>query len=438
MMQQNGYKLNEYKTWLKKKLPKTAGNKKPLNYTPRVKRLFVTTILSNIILFPLLLFPAYGVYVGAWLNQPLEEAIKNHYLNDAKRKLKKRNDLMKIGITGSFGKTSAKFFLHTILCEKFSVCTSPESFNTPMGLTRVVREHLQEHHQILIAEMGARYVGDIGELCDLIHPTIGIVTALGPQHLETFGSMENLINTKYELIDSLPQDGLAVLNFENQYCKTFADRTKTKVLSFGFHEGCDIYAKDITVTSIGSRFILCAGDEEITCKTKLLGKHNVLNILSASAVAHHLGLTLQEIARGIAKIEAVPHRLQILPTGNGITVIDDAFNSNPEGARVALEVLSSFEGRKIIITPGMIELGQREREENFLFGKNCAAVVDIALLIGKNRTAPIYEGLIRGGFDSNNIVVLNNLEEATAHLATLTRVGDVVLFENDLPDSYSE
>jgi hypothetical protein len=175
-----------------------------------------------------------------------------------------------------------------------------------------------------------------------------------------------------------------------------------------------------------------------SCTTKLLGEHNVQNIVGAIAIAEYLELTKEQIINGVSKIEPVEHRLQLLPSANGTTVIDDAFNSNPVGSKAALDVISQFKGRKIIITPGMVELGAEEDKYNKEFGKQMARVIDIAILVGQNHTKPIQEGLKEAGFDDMSIYVVSSLDEATAKLAKLTKAGDVILFENDLPDSYNE
>ena len=195
-------------------------------------------------------------------------------------------------------------------------------------------------------------------------------------------------------------------------------------------------ARDITHGPQGSTFTLTGPDgSAVRCTTRLLGRHNVQNILGCAAVAHALGLTMEEIARGIGKVEPVEHRLQLIPTGNGITVIDDAFNSNPAGTRAALEVLKDFPGRKIIVTPGLVELGEAEAAENEAFGRAMAGAVDIAILVARNAAA-MKKGLLEAGFDEDNLIVTGKLAEATAALGSLARVGDVVLFENDLPDHY--
>lgn len=427
--------------------------KKPLVYTARVKRLFVCIIALFAVLyfiFQTALHMNVGLLVllapllapaGNLLMRPVEAGVKRHYFNDAKEKLAKRPDLIRVGITGSYGKTSTKFILGAILGEKYKTLVPPQSYNTPMGLTRVVREQLRDEHQVFIAEMGARHVGDIAELCGLVHPKYAVLTSVGPQHLETFYSIENVMKTKYELVEGLPEDGVAVFNGENEYVRQLYKKTKLRKILYALSPDgdVDLWVEETKTTSEGSEFAVTAKDgRRFICRTRLLGRHNVLNILGGIALALELGMTSEEITRGVAKVEPVEHRLQILPTGNGVTVIDDAFNSNPEGCASAIEVISQFPGRKIVVTPGMVELGEKEDIENYKFGKTMSAVCDFVFLVGPKHTKPIYKGLSDGGFPIQNIFVAKTLEEASAQMGGILRAGDVVLFENDLPDNYNE
>ena len=428
-----------------------APEKKPFALTARMKRLYVAlgvVALVGALILSALGLPVYLLFIGVpylalvagFVMQPIEKRINAFYLNEAREKLEARDDLIKVGITGSFGKTSTKFVLATILSEKYVVLATPSSFNTPMGLTRVIREQLEPQHQIFLAEMGARHVGDIAELCDLVHPKYGILTSVGPQHLETFGSLENVAKTKYELIESLPKDGVAFFAADDGICDTLFKHTTIEKHRAGLSGGfLDMYATDIEVGAKGSRFTLNdAQGERMQCETKLLGKHNIQNIVLCCEVAKRLGLTMQEIARGVRRVQPVEHRLQLIPGANGITVIDDAFNANPIGAQAALDVLAEFPGRRVIVTPGLVEQGEREEELNYLFGTQMATSCDGVILIGIKRSEPIRKGALDGGMKPDQITVVNDLPEATAVLARVGKPGDVVLFENDLPDNYSE
>lgn len=444
------------------------SSKKPLVFTPRAKRLLLIamglTLIDFLIVvlilqlitknyvgyFPLwsgilsivYFFSSYYIIGANFVAQPIEKNIHKKFYNAASDKIRNMERVTSVGITGSYGKTSTKFFTAVILSEKYKVLNTPDSYNTPMGISKVINNDLTDDYEIFIAELGATKVGDIREVAMLTNPRIGILTSIGPCHLETFKSIDNIMRTKYELIECLPNDGIAIFNYDNEHVKKLADKTFKEKILYGIKNAkqADVYARDIVAGSTGSKFTLCIKDTgTIECETRLLGEHNILNILAGAATAKALGLSLDEIRTGIANIEAVEHRLQLIDPGTGVIVIDDAFNSNPDGAKAALNVLASFEDkRKIIVTPGMIELGEHEEKENEIFGENIASVCDIAILVGKKQTAPIQKGIQNKGFNEENLYVVNSLDEATQVLEKVTRINDVVLFENDLPDTYNE
>jgi UDP-N-acetylmuramoyl-tripeptide--D-alanyl-D-alanine ligase len=292
--------------------------------------------------------------------------------------------------------------------------------------------------------MGAYRPGEIRSLCRLVGPRLGILTAVGPMHLERFKTIENVARTKYELIESLPPGGLAIFNADNPFCRDLAEKAKQtpdlRVHTYAIdHPEATVTAEDLSVDVQGTRFTARANGETAPFQTSLLGRHNVSNILAATVAALECGLSLEEIRAAVATLEPVPHRLQLLRGAGGVTVIDDAFNSNPIGARNALEVLAAFNGgQKILVTPGMIELGEREAEENRQLGTLAAEVCDAVILVGPLRTAPIRKGLEAAGYPAAKVTTVRNLAEATNRLQEITRPGDTVLFENDLPDTYDE
>ena len=426
--------------------------KKPLVITPRVKRLYGVMGVVYALLclaidrtgwpYALCLFPPFlplWTALAGLIAWPLEKLISEMYFRDAQRKLRERTDLIKIGITGSYGKTSVKFILGTLLQEKYQTLVTPASFNTPMGVTRVIRERLRPAHQVFVAEMGARHVGDIREMCRLVHPTLGVLTSVGPQHLDTFKTLERIKQTKYELMDAIPQDGCCFFPEDGGICAELYARTAKPKRRVAIGDAtADVWAEKITVSPQGSHFVLHAGKDSVSCTTRLLGAHNIQNILLAASVCLELHMTLAQVARGIGKLEPVEHRLQLIPSAGGTTVIDDAFNSNPRGAEAALNVLKDFPGRRIIVTPGMVELGSEEAEYNRQLGRFMADKTDLAILVGKKHTRPIAEGLREAGFPEEKIYPVGSLREATEKLGALGLPGDVVLFENDLPDNYSE
>lgn len=383
------------------------------------------------------------VILANLLLTPIQKTINAFYLFSAKRRLRQFGPIV-VGITGSYGKTSTKYFLHTLLSERYRTLKTPQSFNTLMGICRVINNDLQPQHEVFIVEMGAYSRGVIRELADFVHPQIGILTAIGPQHLERFKTLENIEATKYELIESLPNSGVAVFNNDDRRCRRLADRTHgVKVLRYGVESsqsGLSMWAEGIKQDVHGLSFTLVDSEgNHATTHTMLMGQHNVLNILGAASVALEMGLSLEDIAKAIAKIQPVPHRLQLLHGAGGVTVIDDSYNSNPIGAIEALEVLQEFKtGKRVLVTPGMIELGEVEAAQNEAFGARAARICDYVLLVGPKQTLAITRGLEREQFPSERIYIVRDLTEATSKLQQIIQAGDVVLFENDLPDLYAE
>ncbi|NLL38369.1 MAG: UDP-N-acetylmuramoyl-tripeptide--D-alanyl-D-alanine ligase [Clostridiales bacterium] len=427
-------------------LPKKA--KKPLVFTNRVKRLLVTQgiILAVIIALSIIMTDSrrfftmvfaivsicapYFILFINWINSPMEKAINNRYIKDAKRIRSQMPELKVIGITGSYGKTSVKVFLGKLLSARYNVLVTPESYNTTLGVVRTLREKLRATHNVFVCEMGARNIGDIKEICDIVKPDYGVITSIGPQHLESFKSIENVVKTKFELVDSLGEDGVAFLNADNEYISGVS--VPVKRVEFGTEKG-DYRAMDIRVSERGSEFKI--GDTQF--KTKLIGRHNVLNIAAAVAVANTMGIPMEELVPLVYRLESVPHRLQLLGSGNRL-VIDDAYNSNPEGAKAALEVLSAFDGFKLLVTPGMVELGTKQFECNYNFGVQASQVCDHVILIGERQTEPVYRGLIDSGYKKECITISKSLNDGLAAAERIDTGGKVriMLLENDLPDNY--
>lgn len=433
--------------------------KKALVYTSRVKRLmfafllvvvlplvFIGPISDFSLLFWALAFMAPVLsffYIGRVniLISPVEIAINKWYYNDAKKKLKQMPDLKIIGITGSYGKTSTKHFLHRILSEKYNTLMTPGSYNTTMGVIRTIREQLKPTHQVFIVEMGAKQIGDIKEICELVNPEIGILTAVGEQHLDTFKNIENVQKTKFELIDALPGNGLAVLNAD--YDKVLNREVKNCNTQYYSAKvaNTDYFLSEINYNKFGSKFEINSKDGETkgSFETKLMGSYNLSNILASYIVAEHLGIDNSRISYAVKKIAQVEHRLEVKRNTAGITVIDDAFNSNPYGAEMALEVLKNIDGNaKIIVTPGMIELGDKQEFYNKQFGNRMASSCTYAILVGNTNSQSIKAGLVEANFSENSIFMASNFNEAVQHLNTIVKLGDVVLYENDLPDTYEQ
>lgn len=377
---------------------------------------------------------------------PIEQAQRRYYLSDAAAKLRRLNPIV-VAVAGSYGKTSTKEFIASILAARYSVLKPPGSYNTPMGLARVIREQLEPSHQVFVAELGDWAPGDIAMLCCLLRPSIGVLTTIGPEHLDRFGSMERVVASKFELLASLPGDGTAVVNQDDEAVRRLGESAPAAtVVRYGLQaEGTQVRARAVRTTRNGSftpglQFVVEAdGHGEAVFNVGLLGRHNVENVLAATAVGLALGMTLEEIAQAAGRIQPVEHRLQPIAGAGGVLIIDDAFNSNPRGAAAALDVLSEIEGgQRILVTPGMVELAEQEFEANRQFGRQAARTCDAVIVVGHDRAPPLVAGLRDEGFSEERLHVVTDLAEATARLGTLVKPGDVVLFENDLPDTYDD
>ena len=432
---------------------KNEQTKKPLVITARIKRLIIT--ITILYLLPLIVLKdfnnqsimlylnEYIVYIAKIINTPIEKGVFMHFKHMAQRKLKSMTDLKIIGITGSYGKTSSKNILRDILNVKYNAFATPRNLNTLNGLMMSVNNYMDKFTDVFIAEMGAYVKGDIKDLCDLVHPKYGILTRIGTAHLESFGSEKNIEDGKFELIESLPSDGVGVLNKDDPKQKNHKIKNKVKILWIGIEEeDVDVHAKNIKCTNKGTEFdVTFKGDKKVYhFETKLLGRHNVYNILSSLALGNLFGIEKDDLVRAVKGVKPVEHRLELKNMGS-FYMIDDAYNSNPVGAKNAVEVLGMMPGIKVVVTPGMIELGDKEDEYNEEFGKQISAQADYVVLIGEEKTKPIYNGLLESGFNKDKIIVYNDVKRAYTFINGLAKENKksiYALFENDLPDTYNE
>ena len=427
----------------------------PIAYTMRVKRLIATRLLITVaivtvthiyaveyaLMVMMLLSLDYWTILAGTINQPLEAAITRWYYNDAKRRLRAMPHLRIIGITGSFGKTSTKHFLFRLLSERYNVLMTPGNFNTTLGVVRTVREHLKPHHEVFIVEMGAKQSGDIKEICDLVAPEMGIVTSVGEMHLETFGSVENVARTKFELIDALPEGGFGIINIDSEAAARHIASTGIKVHTYAVDNAAAEYrATDVVYGATETRFSVAKAEGGVDegYATHILGRGNILNITAALAIAEYMGVGIEQRRRAVRQIEQVEHRLSLRRQG-GVTILDDAYNSNPTGARMALEVLAGFEtsGSRYVVTPGFVEMGARQYENNRAFGRDIAkSNADRVYVVNAVNREAITTGLSEAGYAADRVQIVDSFSEAMADLSPRLRGGDVVLYENDLPDSF--
>lgn len=443
---------------IKIKEEKASDTKIGLKITARVKRLIVTNILLLVIFsFLLKLVPIanlkylllfiydfalnFIVILSIIINKPVEKLVYLSYKTKAVNKLRQMNNLKVIGITGSYGKTSSKNILSDILNVKYNALPSPKNFNTPYGLIITVNNYLDKFDDILIAEMGAYKVGEIKELCELVKPKYGILTKIGTAHIEIFGSQENIQKGKFELIESLPHDGIGVLNADDELQRSYNLKNDCKIIWIGIEsKDADVRATNIKTNNNGTTFdVIFKGDKnKYEFTTRLLGYNNIYNILASVALAKEFGLTIDQIKRAVLGVKSVEHRLELRQAGN-ITYIDDSYNSNPVGSKMALDVLGKMPGFKIVMTPGMVELGDKSYELNKKFGTYMHGNADAVILVGEKITKPIRDGLKEVNYDDKNIYVVKTTKEAFGLVKSLTANKEAyVLIENDLPDIYNE
>lgn len=416
---------------------KKERKKTPLKFTKRIIRLIIVDfILSTGISFALIwffrntsvIYSVLGVspilcplvlVLAHYILLPLEKLIGRSFIVKATKKLKAANPII-IGITGSYGKTTAKNILARFLSTRFKVYASPESYNTPMGLSKCINESYSGE-EIFIAEMGARFKGDIAYLVKHFRPQYAMLTSIGNQHLETFGSKDNIIAEKISILDGVK---FAVANGD---CAEITANVGQSAELCGSVGGASY--SNVKTSLLGTDFVLTIGEESVDIHTRLVGDHIPVTITMCARMAVELGITLEEIKDAAEVLPFVEHRLEVLNSGD-IIILDDSYNSNPQGADNALSILSTFNGTKVVITPGFVELGEDSEKCLTELGEKIAKVCDYVFLLGPNAET------IKGGMkDFENVMIVESLNEAMEGLKSI-ELPIAVLFENDLPDNY--
>ncbi len=426
--------------------------KKEFNVSQRMVRLIVVvflldalgaTLLYLLTLSPYLVFIGcdYAVLLAAYIVAPLENRINARYYRTARKKLLEHRGLIRIGITGSYGKTETKLILKTLLSEKYRVLATPPSFSSAMGASRVINEQLNDRHEVFIAELGAQRKGEIREIARVIRPKYGILTCIGPAHLDSFGSLEAVAQAKYELIQSLPKTGAAFFGSDGG----FGDRLyalcpmQEKYRAAVGGEGESYMRAEHVETGVkGTRMeLICQNGECAWVQTKLLGSYAARDIALAAAVAHKLGLTMDEIKSGVEKIRPILGHLQLAP--GEINVIDDSLNELPEVAAEALRILSEFPGRRIVVTAGLMEVEKGAADANYQLGLQIAEAADYVILIGPEQTRQVLQGINKGGdFPGSSIRAVRDPADAAALLREMAEPGDTVLYEGIRPEEEEE
>ena len=393
--------------------------------------LFICILTLSPLLLVLLVLFAHIILM------PYERLVEIRFMKRAKKKLAKYPYLIKIGITGSYGKTTTKYILNSILSKKYNVCMSPHSFNTSMGLCKVVDKYLEPYHEVMIAEMGASETGDINYLCKFIKPSMGIITGISNQHLRTFFSMNNIKNTKYELVKNVEKQDNAfmVFNGTNEIVEEFYTKCKCDKNIIGTKKDCDIVFSNVKLSLTGTTFDITYNKNTYTVKTNLIGQGVVQDICMAMCIALRLEMQIEDIIDAIKDIKQISHRLEV-KNENDYTILDDSYNSNTFGYKQALEMLSIAKGKKIIVTPGLVELGRAENDCNKTLGNDISKICDVCIIVNESNYNAIEQGIKENTNSKTQIIKAVNLDDAKIKLSSIIEKDSCILFENDLPDNY--
>ncbi len=373
---------------------------------------------------------------------PIDYPLKQYLVFKARAKVARlRPGLKVVAITGSYGKTTTKEVVSTILAEKLRVLKTPENFNTPLGISRFVMREVDKDTDVLVVEMGAYQRGDIRALCKITPPDIAILTGINESHLERFGSLENTIKAKFEILQGLIPSGKAILNADDELVSTNYQRFFKGTPAFYSSKdnpGAILRTKSASfeAEAMTLRLVL-ENSERYEFSVPFLGRYVAGTIGAGILVAEELGLAKEDILKGAGKLRPSPHRLEIASTKNDVVVIDDSYNGNPDGVREAIGALAQFtKRRKIYVTPGLVEMGGRKREVHKRIGEQLSSVADLVILIRNSVTGYIAEGLEKQGFSSDDIMWFDTSQAARESLPNIVRAGDVILFQNDWPENY--
>ena len=413
-----------------------------------------------ILFFPIILLltyivvsnlPALWLIIASLFLSPLEKIQKYLILGQASSRLKKAKNLKVIGITGSFGKTSVKHILNQILSYKFKTLATPESHNKILSVAQTVNRRLNSETQVFIAEMGAYKPGEIKEICRLVKPEIGVITGITIQHLSRFETLEKIKKAKYELVESLPKDkSLAVFNLNNQGAKELYEKCPINKVGYSTKELKIEVDSEVTTFNLFSQRV----------RTTLLGAQNVGNIEAAVAVAQFLDMPQESIIEAIANLKPIPHRLEPIMIAPGTTILDDAYSSNIEGYLATFNLIKSLNNYpKILVTPGLVELGKSQFDENAKMAKEASKIFDYAVVVNLENRVALTKGFLAsgwttydrveeeelsewipryGGIEKDKIVyIADTLAKATREIfPKITKPNSLILLENDLPDIY--
>lgn len=405
-----------------------------LKYTKRVKRVLIinfvlltimllTNTLKYVFIVPFLYLLL--VHCGSLL---IEKIVFSKYLKKAKKRVK---DKYVIGITGSCGKTSVKNIVYDLMINKFNVVKTPKSYNNSVGITKSINDYLDKYSDYFVCEYGVDRVKGMDRLLKIVKPNIAIITEIGNQHLLSFKTVDNIFKEKIKLIESLDSSGIAIINNDNKMLREY-NYGNVRVFRYGINNNSDVMAKNINLDCNHSEFDLYIKDKYIArVNVGLLSLHSVENVLCGICVCLSIDMSIEEIVENLKNITVIPHRLEPKII-DGIEVIDDAFNSNIKGFNEAIDILSKSCKYKIIITPGIIEQGDNNKNISEQIAKAMIEKVDYIYLISDN-SKYIKEYFDNNGYENYSLEI--NFNDAFKKVKEIEK-EKIVLIENDLPNIY--
>lgn len=455
MLQASEYDLKDFLKWHERVTDfRKVELRKHISYTPKavmllafswaaVLGLLVAAFAASTLQYPVGVIVAGGIIVELpllvlllllavlMMVQILQKPIEWILVSRAQRALAKHS-AVKIAIAGSYGKTSMREILKSVIGTGKRVAAATGSINTPLGIAGFVRT-LQGDEEVLIFELGEYYPGDIKRLCQMINPSIGVITGVNEAHFEKFGSVKAAAATIFELAEHLG-DAPLYLNGENEVSR---QRARKGDIVYSREQVGRWLISDAATSLEGTVFTMRAGDEEIRARSKLLGLHMVGPVAAAAVVAKSIGLTAGQIEQGIGETRPFVHRLEPRRDVSGVITLDDSYNGNPDGVRAIIEFLKQIQARRWYVTPGLVEVGERSEAVHREIGELLAqARIEKVVLIRNSVTPYIEAGLQNSGY-RGDIVWYENALEAYAALPHLTLPGDVVVLQNDWPDQYA-
>jgi len=357
--------------------------------------------------------------------------LKSYLIKKAAKKMSQYPNIKVVGITGSYGKTSVKNFLYHVLQDNFNVIKTPRNINTEIGVAKFILNENLTGVEVFICEMGAYKIGEIQKICDMVHPKIGILTAINEQHLSLFGSLKNTQQAKYELLRSLPETGLAVVNSDNPLCREFLPELKCQVNTFGIEEEYvpTMLIKDVQKVELGLKFVGFYNNVEGEVIMPIWGEHNVMNVAPCYLVGMYLGMKREEVRERCRTLK-MPNGILDIKNYGSCTIIDDSYNSNPEGFKAALVLLNSFpsQRKRIVITRGMLELGEKSSELHQKIGEEISFVADELIIINSDNDQALRSGIAEKY--RTNVRSIYSALDLLEYVKSLKNSHSVILVEN--------